>query len=125
YTGQKGSWALGGSMEHNEKKFDDTQLMDVTSFSWKEIFVQKKIGDSSRTKLLAKVYMRDNDSVRDNRLQNMNNILGFMAESQLIKTEKTTLNALVHYRKFFYQNADADVNRNNDFVVGNVLYNQQ
>jgi len=126
YTGKKGSWALGGSMEHNEKKYNDTQLMDVSSFSWKELFVQKKIGDSTRTKLLAKVYMRDNDSVRDNKLQNMNNILGIMAESQLIKTEKTTLNALVHYRKFFYQADNAtDVTRNNDFVVGNILYNQQ
>ncbi|WP_246008714.1 hypothetical protein [Chryseobacterium lactis] len=126
YTGKKGSWAIGGSMEHNEKKYNDTQLMDVTSFSWKEIFVQKKIGDSTRTKLLAKVYMRDNDSVRDNRLQNMNNILGIMAESQIIKTEKTSLNALIHYRKFFYQNVDPSVTtRNNDFVVGNILYNQQ
>lgn len=125
FTGKKGSWAVGGSMEHNEKKYNDTQLMDVTSFSWKELFVQKKIGDSTRTKLLAKVYMRDNDSVRDNRLQNMNNILGVMVESQLIKTEKTTLNALIHYRKFFYQNQDIDASRNNDFVVGNILYNQQ
>ncbi|MFP3593340.1 hypothetical protein [Chryseobacterium sp. SIMBA_038] len=125
FTGAKGSWAVGGSMEHNEKKYNDTQLMDVTSFSWKELFVQKKIGDSTRTKLLARVYMRDNDSVRDNRLQNMNNILGFMAESQIIKTEKTTLNALIHYRKFFYQNQDIDASRNNDFVVGNILYNQQ
>lgn len=126
YTGKKGSWTIGGSMEHNEKKYNDTQLLDVTSFSWKEIFVQKKIGDSTRTKLLAKVYMRDNDSVRNNRLQSMNNILGIMAESQIIKTERTTLNALIHYRKFFYQNDIADaVTRNNDFVVGNILYNQQ
>ncbi|MGE8554879.1 MAG: hypothetical protein ACN6OB_13245 [Chryseobacterium jejuense] len=125
FTGKKGSWAIGGSMEHNEKKYNDTQLMDVTSFSWKEIFVQKKIGDSTRTKLLAKVYMRDNDSVRDNRLQNMNNILGFMAESQIIKTERTTLNTLIHYRKFFYSGPEGEVTRNNDFVVGNILYNQQ
>ncbi|MEG0928571.1 hypothetical protein [Chryseobacterium sp.] len=125
FTGKKGSWAIGGSMEHNEKKYNDTQLMDVTSFSWKELFVQKKIGDSTRTKLLAKVYMRDNDSVRDNRLQSMNNILGIMAESQIIKTERTSLNALIHYRKFFYQSAEANVTRNNDFVVGNILYNQQ
>lgn len=125
FTGKKGSWAIGGSMEHNEKKYNDTQLMDVTSFSWKEIFVQKKIGDSTRTKLLAKVYMRDNDSVRDNRLQNMNKILGVMAESQIIKTERTTLNALIHYRKFFYSGIEGDVTRNNDFVVGNILYNQQ
>ncbi|WP_209390371.1 MULTISPECIES: hypothetical protein [unclassified Chryseobacterium] len=125
FTGEKGSWALGGSMEHNEKKFNDSQLMDVTSFSWKELFVQKKVGDSVRTKLLAKMYVRDNDSVRDNRLQNMNRILGFMAESQIIKTEKTTLNALLHYRKFFYKNDDVDLNQNKDFVVGNILYNQQ
>ena len=126
YTGKKGSWTIGGSMEHNEKKYNDSQLMDVTSFSWKELFVQKKIGDSTRTKLLAKVYMRDNDSVRDNRLQNMNNILGVMAESQIIKNERTSLNVLIHYRKFFYQNIDPNVTtRNNDFVVGNILYNQQ
>lgn len=125
FTGKKGSWAIGGSLEHNEKKYNDTQLMDVTSFSWKEIFVQKKIGDSTRTKLLAKVYMRDNDSVRDNRLQNMNKILGVMAESQIIKTERTTLNALIHYRKFFYSGIEGDATRNNDFVVGNILYNQQ
>lgn len=125
FTGKQGSWAIGGSMEHNEKKYNDTQLMDVTSFSWKEIFVQKKIGDSTRTKLLAKVYMRDNDSVRDNRLQNMNKILGVMAESQIIKTERTTLNALIHYRKFFYSGIEGDATRNNDFVVGNILYNQQ
>ncbi|PWN70134.1 hypothetical protein C1631_009080 [Chryseobacterium phosphatilyticum] len=126
FTGKKGSWTIGGSMEHNEKKYNDSQLMDVTSFSWKEIFMQKKIGDSTRTKLLVKVYMRDNDSVRDNRLQNMNNILGIMAESQIIKNERTSLNVLIHYRKFFYQNVDPNVTtRNNDFVVGNVLYNQQ
>jgi hypothetical protein len=125
FTGKKGSWTAGGSMEHNEKYFNNTQLLDVTSFSWREVFIQKKIGDSARTRLLTKAYLRDNDSVRDNSLQNMNRILGFMAESQLIKNDKTTLTALLHYRKFFYQSDLADMSRNNDFVVGNILYNQQ
>ncbi len=49
-----------------------------------------------------------------------------MAESQIIKNERTSLNVLIHYRKFFYQNVDPNVTtRNNDFVVGNILYNQQ
>ncbi len=125
YQGKKGSWALGGSLEHNVKKFNETQLFDVTSFSWKEIFAQKRIGDSARTKLLTKVYFRSNDSIRDNSLQKMNNILGLMAESQIIKTEKTTLNALVHYRKFYYESQFEEANQNRDFVVGNILYNQQ
>lgn len=125
YTDKKGSWSTGASMEHNEKKYDETGLMDVTSFSWREVFVQRKIGDTARTKLLAKMYLRANDSVRENRLENMNKILGFMAESQIIKTEKTTLNALVHYRKFFYNNAYDNANYNQDFIVGNILYNQQ
>ena len=124
-SGKKGSWGIGGSLEHNVKKYNDTHLFDTTSYSWKEIFVQKKIGDSARTKLLTKLYYRDNDSVRDNSLQNMNHILGIMAESQLIKTEKTTLSALVHYRKFYYQNQDLSANLNQDFVVGNIMYNQQ
>ncbi len=125
YTDKKGSWSTGASMEHNEKKYDEIGLMDVTSFSWREVFVQRKIGDTARTKLLAKMYLRANDSVRENRLENMNKILGFMAESQIIKTEKTTLNALVHYRKFFYNDAYDNANYNQDFIVGNILYNQQ
>ena len=121
----KGSWAIGGSMEHNVKNFNETNQLDVTSFSWKEVFIQKKISDSARTKLLTRMYFRDNDSVRNNSLENMNHILGIMAESQIIKTEKTTLNALIHYRKFYYQNQEISANLNQDFVVGNILYNQQ
>ncbi len=123
--GPKGSWSVGGAMEHNLKKYMDTQLYDVTSFSWKEIFLQKKIADSTRTKFLMKFYLRDNDSIRDNRLQKMNNILGIMAESQIIKTEKTQLSALLHYRKFFYKDQTLTNDQNQDFVVGNLMYNQQ
>ena len=125
YEAKKGSWGAGASMEHNVKKFNETDVFDVTSFSWKEMFLQKKIGDSARTHLLAKVYYRMNDSIQNNSLERMNDILGFMAESQIIKTEKTTLNALVHYRKFYYKNKNAEENQNRDFIVGNILYNQQ
>lgn len=122
--GKKGSWSFGGSMEHNLKNFNQTQILDVTSFSWKEVFLQKKIGDSTRTKFLAKSYFRTNDSVRDNRFQRMNNILGWVVESQLIRTEKTQLSTLVHYRKFFYKNETSSA-FNSDFVIGNLQYNQQ
>ncbi|WP_027376528.1 hypothetical protein [Kaistella palustris] len=125
YTTSTGSWAVGANMEHNMKKFNETEQLDITSFSWKEVFVQKKISDSVRNRLLARVYFRDNDSVRNNSLENMNQILGIMAESQLIKTEKTTLSALVHYRKMFYQDQQTTASYNQDFVVGNILYNQQ
>lgn len=124
-AGKKASWMLGGSMEHNEKKYNSTQLLDVTSFSWREVFIQKKMADSARTKLISRLYFRSNDSVQDNRLTKMNNILGIMAESQIIKTEKTQLSTLVHYRKFFYENQTFANEQNQDFVVGNILYNQQ
>lgn len=125
YTTEKGSWGIGANMENNVKTFNETKLLDVSSFRWKEAFLQKKIGDSVRTKFLVKAYFRDNDSVRGNSLENMNHILGIVAESQIIKTEKTTLNALIHYRKFYYQNQDIAENFNQDFVVGNLMYNQQ
>ncbi len=125
YLGKKGSWGIGASLEHNEKIFNDTKNYDLTSYSWKEVFVQKKIGDSTRTKLLAKIYFRDNDSVRANRLENRNKILGLSAESQIIKNDKTQLSALLHYRKFYYQNQEISPYLNEDFVVGNMLYNQQ
>lgn len=125
YFGQKGSWAIGGSLEHNIKEINQLKITDATSFSWREIFAQKKIGDSARTKLLSRIYLRSNDSVRENRLQHINNIFGLMAESQLIKTEKATLSALAHYRKIIYKKAEFSNGENQDFVVGNVNYHQQ
>ena len=125
YLAPKGSWGIGGSFEHNLKNYNATSLLDITSYSWKEVFLQKKIGDSTRTKFLAKVYFRNNDSVRDNRLQNTNQILGLMLESEIIKTQNTSLSTLVHYRKFFYNNALNQNTQNQDFVVGNLLYNQK
>lgn len=125
FLGPKGSWIFGAGMEHNLKKFNQTDLLDVTSSRWKEIFLQKKIGDSSRVKLLSKIYLRDNDSVRANRLENVNRILGFMAESQLIKNENATLSALVHYRKFFNQQENFRAGYNQDFILGNLTYQQQ
>ena len=124
FFGTKGSWSLGASLEHNIKNYNQTKLLDVTSFSWKEVFLQKKIGDSTRTKFLAKSYFRTNDSIKDNSLQRMNNIVGLMLESQIIKTEKTQLSTLVHYRKFFYKNNNPSV-FNTDFMIGNLQYNQQ
>lgn len=125
YMGTNGSWEVGGSLETNIKKFNQTELLDVTSYRFKEVFLQKKISDSSRMKLLAKIYLRDNDSVQNNTMQNSNQILGFMAESQLIKTEKTTLSALLHYRKFFQKSDFNTTKYNQDFIVGNLTYQQQ
>jgi hypothetical protein len=71
------------------------------------------------------MYLRDNDSVRNNTLQNRNQILGFMAESQIIKSEKTTLSALLHYRKFFEKTDGSIATYNQDFIVGNMTYQQQ
>lgn len=122
--GKKGSWSIGGSMEHNRRFFNTKQILDTNSFSWKEVFVQKKIGDSSRTILMTKTYFRVNDSVRNNALQRTNNILGIVAESQLIQNGKTQLSTLIHYRKFFYA-ADQNLNLNADFLMGNVQYSQQ
>lgn len=120
-VGRKGSWGMGASMEHNLKKIHQLNKYDATSFSWKEIFLQKKIGDSLNTKLLAKVYFRDNDSIREDRLQNFNHILGIMAEAKIFNNEKTKLTALAHYRKFFYQNQSLP----QDFLVGNITYSQK
>jgi hypothetical protein len=125
FLGKKGNWKIGFSMEENLKNFNQTEFLDITSYRWKELFVQKKIGDSTRTKLIAKMYLRDNDSVRNNTLQNRNQILGFMVESQIIKTEKTTLSALLHYRKFFEKTDDLITTYNQDFIVGNMTYQQQ
>ena len=125
FIGKKGRWGIGGGMENNIKKINTLDIFDTTSYRWKEVFAQKKIGDSTRTALFAKAYFRDNDSVRANALVNVNHILGIMAESQLIKTENTTLSAFAHYRKFIYQDKTFTTSENQDFVIGNIVYNQK
>lgn len=122
YLQKNGSWSLGGSFEHNLKNYNATQQLNLTSYQWKEIFLEKKIGDSTRNKLLATLYFRDNDSVRDNRLQNNNEIVGFKAESDVIKNDNTSLNLLLHYRKFFTKTDDLS---NQDFVVAHAIYQQK
>ena len=47
-----------------------------------------------------------------------------MLESQLIRTEKTQLSTLVHYRKFFLRKW-IKTQFNSDFVIGKYQYNQQ
>lgn len=119
---KKGSWTLGASLEHNIKKYEGSKQWDANSFRWQEAFIQKKIGDSTRTHLLTKVYFRNNDSIRAQNLVKVNHLVGIMAESELLKSENTRLNVVAHYRKFFYTNVSE--NKNQDFLIGNVMYNQ-
>lgn len=63
-------------MEHNLKNFNNIQKTDATSFAWRELFVQKKIADENRTLFLTKLYLRENDSVRNAGLEKVNHILG-------------------------------------------------
>lgn len=125
FLGKKGSWNIGGATEYNTKHLHDLQRIDVTSFRWKELFVQKKIGDSTRTKLMTKFYFRTNDSVRTNRLERVNHMLGLIAESQMLKSESRNLTALFHYRKILPTEKELTSEQNQDFVVGNVQYRQQ
>ncbi|MEC5395477.1 hypothetical protein [Bergeyella sp. RCAD1439] len=120
----KGQWEVGAAAEHNLRLLHPNATYTPTSFSWKEAFIQKRIGDSSRTKLMAKIYLRDNDSLRDNRLQKVNRILGLVTESQIIKTEKAQLSAQIHYRKL-NQTFPSEYTSNPNFIVGNLLYHQQ
>ena len=122
--GDKGNWTVGASLEHNLKKYTETQQWDNSSFRWQEVFLQKKIGDSTRTHLLAKIYVRNSDSIRHHNLLNVNRMLGLMTESHIIRTENSQLSAVAHYRKFFYKNNSAQPS-NQDFLIGNLVYNQQ
>lgn len=122
--GKKGNWKAGISSEYNRKYFHEMAKLDVTSFGWKEAFIQKKIGDSVRNKLLTKMYLRTNDSVRMNRLEKINDILGLVLESQLVKTEKSHLSTEFHYRKFYYKNQEIRNDFSQNFIIGNIKYNQ-
>lgn len=119
----RNSFGIGAAMEQNVKQLADNR-MEATSFSWKELFIQTKANDSVRTNFSAKIYFRDNDSVRDSRLQNVNQVAGLVAESHIINTTTAQLSALAHYRRFFYQDKSF-AGKNQDFIIGNINYSQQ
>ncbi len=125
YISRTGVWSSGGGFEENSRKLVSTGLLDAESFRWKEIFLQNKIADSARTKLLAKIYLRENDSARNDQLITLNQVLGIKAESQLIKTERTQLGVLLHYRKFFNKENSPSALYNRDYIIGNISYSQQ
>lgn len=120
-----GTSSIGIALEHNLRKYQATREYDKTSFSWREAFVQHKIGDSIRTKLSARAYFRSNDSISYNRLERATQILGGELESHIIKTKNTTLSSQVHYRKFLPIQTSFDTTKNQDFVIGNILFHQQ
>ena len=121
---KKGIWSFGGNLEHNIKKLKQLNIPNTDSFSWREFFIQKKIRDSTNIKFTSKLYFRVNDSIQNNRLENFNKILGFVANYKIIQTQKSTLNLSAHYRKIFY-NKNNITNENNHFVIGNLDYNQE
>lgn len=122
-TGAKGFWAMGAAMEDNQKHYNLLDEMDKTSYRWNEVYLEKKIGDSTRQRLLARVYYRINDSVRNNRLVNVNKILGVKAASELIKNQNTRLSAQFHYRRFLYRHEQKNEN-NQDYLIGSLTYTQ-
>ncbi len=124
YKGNKGFWTFGSGMERNTRDLKTLNTLEANSFAWKEIFVQKTIGTEKRSFLKTKVYARVNDSVQNNQLTQVNHLIGWMAESEWIKNENTTLTSLIHYRNFFY-NQSSNNQHNQDFVLGNLLYHQQ
>lgn len=119
----KNHWALGASMEDNVKKLMLQNQYDTSSFAWKEVFVERKIGDSLRRNYVFRSYYRTNDSVKNNQLQRVNGVFGFITSAELIKTKKALLTTSLHYRKFYWNDKARSVN-NQDYVIGNVLYNQ-
>lgn len=122
YKGKKGFWSAGAETEHNEKHLNAQNLLDTSSFSWREVFIKKELKTDKKAWLSAKIYWRENDSVQVNQLTHKNQILGIVSENEWIKTERTTLNTQFHYRKIFPKDG---AQGNQDFLVGNIVYHQQ
>ncbi len=120
----RGSWAAGAAFERNNKVYNATATADLSGYGWKELSVQRKIADSLRQKFLGRIYLRSNDSIRDNRLSNVNNILGLQISSEIIKSENTQLSAQLHYRHIL-KTAGSSSYGNQDFVIGNLTFSHR
>ena len=114
--------SVGAATEKNDRDLVQLNKKDALSFAWREFFAESKWSDSLRTKLLTRVYYRENDSVRDNSLQHVNKILGVMLESQILQKTNASLSTRLHYRRFLFN--DQQLSASPDFLIGNLTYQQ-
>lgn len=116
----KGNWSIGASMEHNVKTLPQLNIMEQSSFAWREISLKKNIERDKKTLFSSQIYFRQNDSVRLGKLSQVNHILGVISENHWIDNQYTQLKTSAHYRNIHYKEKNTQ-----NFLVGNILYHQQ
>jgi hypothetical protein len=101
--GHKKSW-VGGKFytEDNRRtvKINDSLTPDSQRFQMYEGYVG--VGDSTQVFVEAGYRYRVNDSLRENKITQVNRSNTYFLKSQLIKNEKTNLSAFVNYRTLTY-----------------------
>lgn len=101
--GHKKSW-VGGKFytEDNRRtvKNNDSLTPDSQRFQMYEGYVG--VGDSTQVFVEAGYRYRVNDSLRENKITQVNRSNTYFLKSQLIKNEKTNLSAFVNYRTLTY-----------------------
>ena len=120
--GRKKSW-VGGKFytEDNQRTFkiSDSLTPDSQRFHMYEGTVG--VGDSTKVFVEAGYRYRVNDSLRENRISQVNSSNTYFLKSQLIKNEKTNLSAFVNYRTLSYTNNQEAENSLNS----RLLYDQR
>jgi len=96
-------------------KSNDSLTPDSQSFQMYEAFTG--IGDSTKVFVEVGFRFRENDSIRNNRVEKVNQSNTYFLKSQLLKNEKTNLTAFINYRTLDFEDNRATENSLNARLI--------
>ena len=120
--GIKNAWVGAKFLTEDNKrviKANDSLTPDSQRFEMYEAFVG--VGDSTNVFVEAGYRYRINDSLRNNRITQVNTSNTYFLKSQLIKNQKTNISAFINYRSLSYSNNQEAENSLNS----RLLYDQR
>ncbi|MFY9242559.1 MAG: hypothetical protein WAO74_05990 [Polaribacter sp.] len=108
------------NLENNTRKNNTTQEFIATSHRYKEFETYLGIGDTAKVFVKFGVNYRTNDSIKENRFQEINNRKTFYIKSKLIKNKNTNLSVYANYRL-----TDNNFSENEKTLNSKIVYNQK
>ncbi len=119
-------WWVGTvfDLEQNKQKTPLSNQLNNLSYRFSDIQARLGIGDTARVYLAVGARFHTNDSLRDNRLQRVNQATSLFFDSQLIQSKQSQLKWYANYRKIDYLSGNHTKSLNSQLVYKQALWNQ-
>lgn len=118
-------WTFGAdfSGENNIRTERSSGQKNALSFRWNQAETFAQFGDSLQFNILAKLYRRNDDSVRLGTMKNISVANGLILASQIFKKPEHSLSVITHFRTIHYNNETTNLGTEN-YLLGEIKWNK-